>query len=61
MTRVRSHVRCSKFRDVRHGKVGTQAAGILTPTRPRSGWELPEEDILSILLLESVGDFLVAF
>ena len=43
MTRVRSHVRCSKFRACRHGKVGTQAAGILTPTRPRSGWELPEE------------------
>ena len=43
MRRVRSHVRCSKFRDSRHGKVGTQAAGILTPTRPRSEWELPEE------------------
>ena len=61
MTRVRSHVRCSKFRACRHGKVGTQAAGILTPTRPRSEWELPEKDILSILMLEPVGDFFMAF
>lgn len=61
MTRVHSHVRCSKFRDCRHGKVGTQAAGILTPTRPRSEWELPEKDMLSILMLEPVGDFFMAF
>jgi len=46
-----------QIRGCRHGKIGTQAAGILTPTRPRSEWELSDRYLIYIVL-ELVGSLL---